>query len=155
MDKNYYDLLEIEPTASASQLKAAYRKLSKRYHPDITDDINETRGDMFILINEAYQVLSNEDSRRRYDLELNFYEEYSEDEEPVSTVSEEAEAEDEEEEAVTESPVSGILGFIISLAGYFILYMACKYVASEIIGQPWIRFPMYFLLLIFYSSKNK
>lgn len=67
---NYYDILEVSETASLEVIKAAYRTLSKRYHPDtrkgnpLPKDINMT------LVNEAYEVLSDEQKRKRYDESL-------------------------------------------------------------------------------------
>lgn len=72
--KNYYEILEVEKYVSAEELKKAYRNLAKKYHPD--KYANETLvkqnevKDIFAQINEAYQVLSNETSRKEYDLTL-------------------------------------------------------------------------------------
>ncbi|MGL5023965.1 MAG: DnaJ domain-containing protein [Cetobacterium sp.] len=72
--KNYYEILEVEKHVSAEELKKAYRNLAKKYHPD--KYANETLvkqnevKDIFAQINEAYQVLSNETSRKEYDLTL-------------------------------------------------------------------------------------
>lgn len=72
--KTYYEILEVERHASTEELKKAYRNLAKKYHPD--KYANETLGkqnevkDIFAQINEAYQVLSNETSRKEYDLTL-------------------------------------------------------------------------------------
>ena len=55
MAKNYYDILGVSKTASADEIKSAYRNLAKKYHPDI----NKTEGaaEKFKEINEAYEVL--------------------------------------------------------------------------------------------------
>lgn len=72
--KNYYKILEVEKHVSAEELKKAYRNLAKKYHPD--KYVNETLvkqnevKDIFAQINEAYQVLSNETSRKEHDLTL-------------------------------------------------------------------------------------
>jgi molecular chaperone DnaJ len=65
--KDYYWLLGVEREASGEEIKKAYRKLAMDYHPDRNQDkpgCEERLKD----INEAYQVLGNEEKRRRYDL---------------------------------------------------------------------------------------
>jgi hypothetical protein len=63
--KNYYQILGVAPTASAEEVKEAYRKLSKRVHPDVNwgDKIFE---ELFKDINEAYKELSDEYRRADY-----------------------------------------------------------------------------------------
>ena len=58
MVKNYYKSLGISPSANKHEIKAAYRKLAKKYHPDKNRSINAKN--IFIEINEAYANLSNE-----------------------------------------------------------------------------------------------
>lgn len=67
MPHDYYKALELEPDATADDIKRAYRRLALKYHPD------QNRGDrvaeeQFKKINEAYQVLSDPARRRQYDL---------------------------------------------------------------------------------------
>src|SRR4030066_329362 len=64
--KDYYAILEISRKASAKEIKQAYRRLARRYHPDLHpgDKFDE---DMFKAINEAYEVLSDPEKRREYD----------------------------------------------------------------------------------------
>ena len=64
--QDYYGILGVERNASKEDIKKAYRTLSKKYHPDLNRD-NAEAEEMFKKINEAYSVLSNEDSRRKYD----------------------------------------------------------------------------------------
>ncbi|UII19302.1 DnaJ domain-containing protein [Fulvivirga ligni] len=66
---NYYHILGLDETASQEDIKQAYRKLAKKYHPDL--DPNDTsREEKFIRINEAYSVLSDASSKRDYDFNL-------------------------------------------------------------------------------------
>jgi len=65
MIKDYYKILEIEENFTEDLLKKKYRELSKKYHPDI----NPSGGDKFKDISEAYDVLSDANKRRQYDME--------------------------------------------------------------------------------------
>lgn len=72
MNKNYYEILGISENASASEIKSAFRKLARKYHPDIagnTEDVVKK----FKEINEAYELLSNEKEREEYDTVRRFY----------------------------------------------------------------------------------
>ncbi|MEN8144934.1 MAG: molecular chaperone DnaJ [Gemmatimonadota bacterium] len=64
--KDYYKVLGVAENASAEEIKKAYRKLAKTYHPDANRD-NLEAGERFKGIAEAYGVLSDDDSRRKYD----------------------------------------------------------------------------------------
>ena len=64
--KDYYKVLGVERTASADEIRKAYRKLAMKYHPDRNPD-NKVAEDKAKEINEAYQVLSDKDKRARYD----------------------------------------------------------------------------------------
>ncbi len=63
---DYYELLDVEKTASAGDIKASYRKLALKYHPDKNPG-DKAAEDKFKQINEAYAVLSDEQKRSRYD----------------------------------------------------------------------------------------
>lgn len=63
---DYYELLEIEKTADKSSIKKAYRKMAMMYHPDKNPDDAEAE-EKFKAVNEAYQVLSDEEKRSIYD----------------------------------------------------------------------------------------
>lgn len=66
VDSTYYDLLGIGPTATAVEIKKAYRKKSIQEHPDKNPN-DPTATERFQAISEAYQVLSSEELRAKYD----------------------------------------------------------------------------------------
>jgi curved DNA-binding protein len=63
---DYYKVLGVEKNASESEIKKAYRKLARKYHPDINPNDKEAER-MFKQINEANQVLSDPENRKKYD----------------------------------------------------------------------------------------
>ena len=66
VDLDYYEILEVDRNASAEEIKKAYRKLALKYHPDRNPGDAEAE-EKFKLINEAYQVLSDQEKRALYD----------------------------------------------------------------------------------------
>ncbi|MCR4694185.1 MAG: molecular chaperone DnaJ [Pseudobutyrivibrio sp.] len=64
--RDYYEVLGVSKTASDSELKSAYRKLAKKYHPDMNPGDKEAEA-KFKEATEAYGVLSDPDKRRQYD----------------------------------------------------------------------------------------
>ena len=66
--KNYYEVLGITPTASDQNIKAAYRKLARKYHPDIVGGSGQSN--VMAIINEAYETLIDPDKRAAYDRKL-------------------------------------------------------------------------------------
>ena len=64
--RDYYDLLGVERSASADDLKRAYKQLAIKYHPDKNPDDRDAE-EQFKSVSEAYAVLSDPDKRRRYD----------------------------------------------------------------------------------------
>lgn len=64
--KNYYEILEINRKANKEDIKLAFRKLAKLYHPDANTNNREAE-ERFKLINEAYNLLMDESQRRKYD----------------------------------------------------------------------------------------
>ena len=64
-EKNYYTILKVTPNATQEEIKQAYYRLSKLYHPDTNQ--SEKAHDHFTAINEAYNVLGNLPDRRKYD----------------------------------------------------------------------------------------
>jgi len=62
---NYYKILEVSQKATQKEIKEQYRKLAKKLHPDKTKS-SQTE-DMMMEINKAYEILSDEESREKYD----------------------------------------------------------------------------------------
>ena len=65
MAKSYYDILGVSESASPEQIKESYRRLAKRYHPDISKDPDAE--EKFKEIQEAYAVLSDPEKKSNYD----------------------------------------------------------------------------------------
>ena len=61
--RDYYDVLGINKSANADQIKSAYRKLAVKYHPDKNPE-DKTAEDKFKEASEAYQVLSNPERKQ-------------------------------------------------------------------------------------------
>jgi curved DNA-binding protein CbpA len=70
--QTYYDLLDVHPSASAIEIRRAYRELSKKYHPDTTILTSAKATAKFQALNEAYAVVSNPERRLAYDLEIGY-----------------------------------------------------------------------------------
>ncbi len=64
--KDYYSTLGVKKDASQDEIKKAYRKLARKYHPDVNPDDPKAE-EKFKEINEAYQVLSDQEKRQKYD----------------------------------------------------------------------------------------
>lgn len=64
--RDYYETLGVERDAGADEIRKAYRKLARKYHPDVAED--KTAGEeKFKELNEAYEVLSDPEKRKKYD----------------------------------------------------------------------------------------
>ncbi len=68
MDKNYYTIMGVDPKASAQEIKTAYRRLARKYHPDISKEANAE--ERFKEMGEAYETLKDEKKRAEYDYQL-------------------------------------------------------------------------------------
>ncbi len=66
-EQDHYEILRIEPSASATEIKEAYRKLAFRYHPD-RNKAGQDASRKMKEINEAYAILSDPIKRREYDI---------------------------------------------------------------------------------------
>jgi len=66
MAKSLYETLEISEGASESEIKKAYRKLARKYHPDVNKD--KDAEDKFKEINSAYEILSDKEKKAQYDM---------------------------------------------------------------------------------------
>lgn len=69
MALNYYHILEVGYNATQEDVKQAYRRLAKKYHPDVNAD-DAKKAETFKLVSEAYKVLSDADRKAAYDLRL-------------------------------------------------------------------------------------
>ncbi len=67
--KNYYEILGVAANAPADEIKMAFRRLARRYHPDVNPS-DKSAEEKFKQINEAYDVLSDETKRQQYELQF-------------------------------------------------------------------------------------
>ncbi len=65
--RDYYEVLGVDKNATDDELKRAYRKLAKKYHPDANQDNKEEAEKKFKEVNEAYETLSDKQKRQMYD----------------------------------------------------------------------------------------
>ena len=64
--RDYYEVLEVSRSASTDEIKKAYRKIAIKYHPDKNPGDKDAE-EIFKAAAEAYEVLSNNEKRQRYD----------------------------------------------------------------------------------------
>ena len=65
--RDYYEVLGVDKATSKDDIKKAYRKLAKKYHPDANKDDPDSAEERFKELSEAYEVLMDDDKRARYD----------------------------------------------------------------------------------------
>lgn len=65
-NRDYYDILGVNKSASQEEIRKAYRSLAKKYHPDVSKEANTES--KFKEVQEAYDVLGNEEKRKNYDM---------------------------------------------------------------------------------------
>jgi molecular chaperone DnaJ len=75
-ESNHYNTLNVNPKATSAEIKQAYRRLAKRFHPDSKSETADP--DKIIEVNAAYEVLSDPTRRRSYDQRLRFPQSQSE-----------------------------------------------------------------------------
>jgi molecular chaperone DnaJ len=67
--RDYYEVLGVSKSASEEEIKQAYRKLARQYHPDVAKENPKAAEEKFKQISEAYEVLADPEKRRRYDVQ--------------------------------------------------------------------------------------
>src|SRR5579863_4127362 len=73
--KDYYTILGVDKHANQKEIQKAYRKLARKYHPDVNPG-DTTAEKQFKEINEANEVLSDPEKRKKYDEMRNYYQQY-------------------------------------------------------------------------------
>ena len=73
--KDYYKTLGVSENAGQKEIRSAYRKLARQYHPDVNPG-DKTAEDKFKEINEANEVLSDPEKRKKYDEMRTYYQKY-------------------------------------------------------------------------------
>ena len=72
-NKTHYQFLGVDPTASEDEIKKAYKRLARTYHPDLNPKRPRSAEDRFKRLQQAYDVLSDPVSRERYDQEMGYF----------------------------------------------------------------------------------
>lgn len=90
--EDYYRELQVHPDADIEIIKRAYKLLCQRWHPDVCSESKEKAHEKMILINNAFEVLSDQDKRAEYDV---MYSEYNRRVYVQPTFSDDSNSEDE------------------------------------------------------------
>jgi len=69
--ESLYELMEVEPSATKTEIREAWLRLSMQYHPDLNKDSEEAK-DKFLRIKDAYKILNNEEERSKYNDQIGF-----------------------------------------------------------------------------------
>jgi DnaJ-class molecular chaperone len=132
MVKNYYDLLGIKPDSNKDEIKIAFRKLSIKFHPDKNDG-DPYFTNMFKHINEAYETLSNDIKRAKYDFEFNKHRNgetvvvvtnAEEVNSPTTIENDNLEAENKPTDL---NSIKNILWFVNAILGLFVVMTKCTH----------------------------
>eukprot|EP00088_Acartia_fossae_P020679 TRINITY_DN2221_c0_g1_i1.p1 TRINITY_DN2221_c0_g1~~TRINITY_DN2221_c0_g1_i1.p1 ORF type:complete len:285 (-),score=41.18 TRINITY_DN2221_c0_g1_i1:94-948(-) len=70
--ESLYEIMEVEPTATKTEIRESWLRLSMMYHPDLNKDSEDAK-EKFMKIKEAYKVLNNEEERMRYNEKIGFH----------------------------------------------------------------------------------
>src|SRR5437660_11913620 len=73
--KDYYKILGVDKKATEKEIRQAYRKLARKYHPDVNPG-DKASEEKFKEINEANEVLSDPEKRKKYDEMSSYYQQY-------------------------------------------------------------------------------
>ncbi|MCU0568552.1 MAG: DnaJ domain-containing protein [Oculatellaceae cyanobacterium Prado106] len=79
---NHYETLEVSHSASQAEIKSAYRRLAKKFHPDVNQTASSH--EQIAQINAAYEVLSDPFQRQSYDRQITYYGRVTEDFDPIA-----------------------------------------------------------------------
>ncbi|RME47491.1 MAG: tetratricopeptide repeat protein [Deltaproteobacteria bacterium] len=80
--QNFYEILGVEPSATKEEIRRAYQKLTKKYHPDrypgksFPREVSALITDIFTHITDAYNILLDDEQRKLFDKRIQVYEEY-------------------------------------------------------------------------------
>lgn len=172
MLNDYYKILGISRDATQEEIRRAYRIRAKVFHPDINKKENAKQ--LFQLLNEAYQVLNNQDKRRWYDFKLKYPSTTGVRSQPqhrpsptyasyyrAYTHTQQQKKQEEESSWFMRKALDNILFYFLVISGVLAIYFGIvQLVDEEGRGLGGVIFGIWFLLLLFYGwhlmrKKNK